>query len=84
MCAFWRRIASNDASIILGLPLVAGGAVSAALAATIAREQQRVREEVATGQSIDFLVGVSAVVDLPEWQRIVIQQAVQSILARSR
>lgn len=84
LCASWRPIAPANAAIVLGLPLVAGGAVPAALAATVARQQQRVREEAATRQSVDLLVRASEVVDLPEWQRVVIQEAVQSILGRGR
>ncbi|KAH0285086.1 hypothetical protein M436DRAFT_86023 [Aureobasidium namibiae CBS 147.97] len=84
LCASWRTNAPAHAAIVVGLPLVAGGAVPAALAATVAREQQRVREEAATGQSVDLLVRASEVVDLPEWQRVIIQEAVQSILGRGR
>jgi len=81
LCASWRPNAPANAAIVIDLPLVPGGAVPAALAATVAREQQRVREEVAARQSVDLLARASEVVDLPEWQRVVIQEAVQSILA---
>jgi hypothetical protein len=48
LCTPWRIIAAAEAAVVVGLPLVPGGAVAAALAATIAREQQRVVEEAAT------------------------------------
>jgi hypothetical protein len=82
LCGPWRNIAPANATIIVGLPLVAGGAVAAALTATIVREEQKRREEEATRQSVGFLVRASEVDDLPEWQVAIIQAAVQDIHRR--
>jgi hypothetical protein len=84
LCGGWRAAAPANAAINVGLPLVAGGAVAVALAGTIAREEQKRREEEATRQSVGLLVRASEVDDLPEWQVAVIQAAVQEILRRRR
>jgi hypothetical protein len=80
LCGGWRAAAPANAAIDVGLPLVAGGAVAAALPGTIAREEQRRRVEEAIRQSVGFLVRASEVDDLPEWQVAIIQATVQEIL----
>jgi hypothetical protein len=81
LCGPWRTIAPANAAVVVGLPLVPGGAVAAALAATVAREQQRVVEEAATRQSVDLLVRAGEVQDLPEWQKAIIEEALERIVA---
>ncbi|KAH0394242.1 hypothetical protein KCU89_g11569, partial [Aureobasidium melanogenum] len=77
----WRQRAPANAAINVGLPLVAGGAVAAALAATVAREEQRAREAEATLQSAQLLVRAADVEDLPEWQKATINEALERIFA---
>jgi hypothetical protein len=79
----WRDIAPANAAINVGLALVPGGAVQAALAATIAREEQKRREEDATQEADDLLVRASQVVDLPVWQRVMIEDAI-NVLRRGQ
>lgn len=76
----WRNRAPANAVINVGLPLVAGGAVAAALAATVAREEQKVREGEATQQSVGLLVRAAEVQNLPEWQRVIINEALERIV----
>ncbi|KAG9739664.1 hypothetical protein KCU73_g9418, partial [Aureobasidium melanogenum] len=76
----WRQRAPANAAINVGLPLVAGGAVAAALAATVAREEQRAREAEATLQSAQLLVRAANVEDLPEWQKAIINEALERIV----
>ena len=81
LCTPWRVIAPVDAAVVVRLPLVPGGTVAAPLAATIAREQQRVVEEAATKQSTDLPVRADEVDGLPQWQRAVIEEALERIVA---
>ncbi|KAG9693326.1 hypothetical protein KCU95_g8328, partial [Aureobasidium melanogenum] len=71
----WCQRAPANAAINVGLPLVAGGAVAVSLAATVAREEQRAREEEATLQSAQLLVRAAAVEDLSEWRKAIINEA---------
>jgi hypothetical protein len=75
----WRDIAPADAAIIVGLVRVPGGAVPAALAATVAREEQRRKEEEATEQADDLLVRASQLQHLPGWQRALIEPAINRL-----
>lgn len=80
LCRGWRQRAPPNAAINVGLPLVAGGAVAAALAATVAREENRAKEEEATQQSAQLLVQAAEVEDLPEWQKAIINEALERIV----
>jgi hypothetical protein len=79
----WRDVAPANAAIIVGLAAVPGGAVPAALAATVARQEQKRREEEATQEADDLLVRASQVGNLPEWQRVMIEDAI-NVLRRGR
>ncbi|KAH0339537.1 hypothetical protein KCU81_g7195, partial [Aureobasidium melanogenum] len=84
LCRGWRQRAPPNAAINVGLPLVAGGAVAAALVATVARKEQRAREEEATQQSTQLLVQAADVEDLPEWQKAIINEALERIVGGTR
>ncbi|CAD0091230.1 unnamed protein product [Aureobasidium vineae] len=80
LCAVWRHRAPANAAVNVGLPLVPGGAVGAALAATVAREVQRAREQVAQEECVGFLARAAEVGDLAEWQRRVVHEALEKIV----
>lgn len=82
LCSEWRHRAPANAFIIVGLPATPGGVVSAAPAA--AREEQRVKEEDATLQSVELLGHAAEVEGLPEWQKVIINEALQRIVGCAR
>jgi hypothetical protein len=79
----WRDVAPANAAVLLGLVPVPGGAVPAALATTIARQEQKRREDEATQEADDLLVRASQVENLPEWQRVMIEDAI-NVLRRGQ
>ncbi|KAI4716841.1 hypothetical protein E4T48_06977 [Aureobasidium sp. EXF-10727] len=76
----WRHRASALAAVNVGLPLVPGGAVAAALAATVTREVQRAREQAAQTECVGLLVRAAEVEELPEWQKQIAQEALERIV----